>query len=176
MRLRAPLTLALACVARLSAPAEAQQADAHAGMAGMAMPDSSPANRWHVMAQLIPVVTHAAHTAGDANLTEGYLAQAILMARGSFWRGHAQLDATLNGEGLTMARGELSTGGFGEGFIDRRHPHTYLHELMLSGVDSIRSLGYSASVGRGFAPFGTDDPMMRPFEKYPINHHLAQIL
>jgi hypothetical protein len=34
----------------------------------------------------------------------------------------------------------------------------------------------SATVGKGFAPFGTDDPMARPFEKYPINHHLAQIL
>jgi len=34
----------------------------------------------------------------------------------------------------------------------------------------------SATVGKGFAPFGTDDPMARPFEKYPINHHLSQIL
>jgi hypothetical protein len=31
-------------------------------------------------------------------------------------------------------------------------------------------------VGKGFAPFGTDDPMMRPFLKYPVNHHHAQIL
>jgi hypothetical protein len=31
-------------------------------------------------------------------------------------------------------------------------------------------------LGKGFAPFGTDDPMARPFEKYPINHHLAQVL
>jgi hypothetical protein len=176
MRLRVPIALALACLARLAGTIGAQQPDPHAGMAGMSTPDSVSVSRWHVMAQLIPVLTHAAHTAGDANLTEGYLAQSVLMTRGSFWRGHAQLDATLNGEGITMARGELSTGGFGEGFIDRRHPHAYLHELMLSGVDSIRSLGYSLSVGRGFAPFGTDDPMMRPFEKYPINHHLAQIL
>ena len=176
MRLHVSIIFAFACLTRLSAPMGAQQPDSHAGMAGMSMPDSTAKNRWHVMAQLIPVLTHAAHTAGDADFTEGYLAQSVLMARGSFWRGHAQLDATLNGEGITMARGELSTGGFGEGFIDRRHPHAYLHELVLSGVDSIRSLGYSVSAGRGFAPFGTDDPMMRPFEKYPINHHLAQIL
>jgi hypothetical protein len=31
-------------------------------------------------------------------------------------------------------------------------------------------------VGKGFAPFGTDDPMVRPFVRYPVNHHLAQIL
>ena len=75
-----------------------------------------------------------------------------------------------------MRRGELSTGAFGEGYVDRRHPHTYLHELIASGIGSTGPLAYSASVGRGFVPFGTDDPMMRPFEKYPINHHLSQIL
>jgi hypothetical protein len=30
--------------------------------------------------------------------------------------------------------------------------------------------------GKGFVPFGTDDPMVRPFVRYPVNHHLAQIL
>jgi hypothetical protein len=34
----------------------------------------------------------------------------------------------------------------------------------------------SLTGGKGFAPFGTDDPMVRPFVKYPANHHLAQIL
>ncbi len=33
-----------------------------------------------------------------------------------------------------MRHGELSLGAFGEGFADRRHPHTYLHELMLTGI------------------------------------------
>ena len=75
-----------------------------------------------------------------------------------------------------MLRGELSTGAFGEGYVDRRHPHTYLHELIASGIGSTGPLAYSASFGRGFVPYGTDDPMMRPFEKYPINHHLSQIL
>ncbi|MEO6527355.1 MAG: hypothetical protein ABIP93_12065 [Gemmatimonadaceae bacterium] len=128
------------------------------------------------MAQAIPVLTHAAHSAGGADLTEGYLSQAAVMARGSWWNGHLRVDATLNAEGLTMAHGELSTGAFGEGYVDRRHPHTYLHEIIATGIGSAGGVGYSVSGGRGFVPFGTDDPMMRPFEKYPINHHLAQIL
>ena len=39
-----------------------------------------------------------------------------------------------NFEGLTLGRGELSTAGFGEGYVDRRHPHAYVHEL-LAGAD-----------------------------------------
>src|SRR5205085_4043937 len=54
--------------------------------------------------------------------------------------------------------------------------HTYLHEGVLSTLGSSGPLSYSLSAGRGFAAFGTDDPMMRPLVKYPINHHLAQIL
>ena len=34
----------------------------------------------------------------------------------------------------------------------------------------------SLSAGKGFAPFGTDDPMSRPPLLYPANHHLSQIL
>jgi hypothetical protein len=48
--------------------------------------------------------------------------------------------------------------------------------VVASGIGAIGPLAYSLSAGRGFAAFGTDDPMMRPFEKYPINHHLSQIL
>ena len=176
MRLHLLITIGLVSTSWIATPARAQQPDEHAGMAGMSMDDSTASTRWHVMAQAIPVLTHAAHTAGAADLTEAYLAQPVLMTRASFWRGRAQLDATLNGEGLTLTRGELSTGGFGEGYVDRRHPHAYLHELVLSGTGTLGAIGYSASAGRGFAPFGTDDPMMRPFEKYPINHHLSQIL
>jgi hypothetical protein len=63
--------------------------------------------------------------------------------------------------------------------MDRRHPHTYVHELMLSleglgGRDG--SARASLAVGKGFVPFGTDDPMSRPAARYPVNHHLAQIL
>jgi len=35
---------------------------------------------------------------------------------------------------------------------------------------------FSISAGRGFAPFGTSDPMARPGLKFPTNHHLSQIL
>jgi hypothetical protein len=82
---------------------------------------------------------------------------------------------TLDLEGLTLERGELSTGAYGEGYVDRRHPHAYVHELLVGAQLSPRN-GFSVFVGRGFAPFGSDDPMMRPFEKYPVNHHLAQVL
>jgi hypothetical protein len=87
------------------------------------------------------------------------------------------LRATLNFEGLTQENGELSYGSWGEGFIDKRHPHTLLHELVLSlNRHGSRFGALSASVGKGFAPFGTDDPMSRPGLKYPTNHHLSQIL
>ena len=134
------------------------------------------AGRVHVMAQAIPLVTRASPIPYGGARTEFALTQAILMARAGWWRGRAAFDLTLDAEGLTMPGGELSLGAFGEGFVDRRHPHTYLHEAMLSGVAHAGPVALSASVGRGFAPFGTDDPMMRPFAKYPVNHHLAQIL
>jgi hypothetical protein len=45
---------------------------------------------------------------------------------------------------------------------------------LLGGLDGATALSLAA--GKGFAPFGTDDPMMRPSLRYPVNHHLAQIL
>ena len=33
-----------------------------------------------------------------------------------------------------------------------------------------------AAAGKGFVPFGTDDPMSRPPIRFPVNHHLSQIL
>lgn len=79
-----------------------------------------------------------------------------------------------------MPDGELTPGGWGEGFNDRRHPHTYAHELMVSAVDLLGErdgpVRLSLSAGKGFAPFGSDDPMSRPTLRYPVNHHLAQIL
>ena len=84
--------------------------------------------------------------------------------------------AVVNLEGLTMKDGELAPGAWGEGFVDRRHPHTYLHELMVTGTRRIGAARLSIAAGKGFAPFGTDDPMSRPALRYPVNHHLAQIL
>ena len=172
-----PLTMLAALAALVAQPADSLAQ--HEGHGAAATSDSTAdhaANGWRVMAQAIPVVTHAANTIGGASLTEGYLSQAVAMARGDLLGGHLRLEATLNAEGKTMRRGELSTGAFGEGFIDRRHPHTYVHEVVVTGLGSLGPVRYSLSAGRGFAAFGTDDPMMRPFEKYPINHHLAQIL
>jgi len=82
----------------------------------------------------------------------------------------------LNLEGLTLGRGELNAGIFGEGYVDRRHPHTYLHELVATARASAGSSRFSVTIGKGFVPFGTDDPMSRPLVKYPVNHHIAQIL
>jgi hypothetical protein len=138
--------------------------------------DSAPRASAHVMAQAIPLVTRASPSAGGTDQTQFAVTQLVLMARATFLRNHGELNAALNGEGLTMKNGELNTGASGEGYVDRRHPHTYVHELMLTGRGAAGPLSYSATAGRGFASFGTDDPMMRPLVKYPLNHHLAQIL
>ena len=100
-----------------------------------------PRRQWRAVA----LASHGAGDPGDharrahrrrgADLTEGYTSQAAADGARCRGDGHAQFDATLNGEGLTMARGELSTGSFGEGYVDRRHPHTYLHELVLTGAE-----------------------------------------
>jgi hypothetical protein len=112
-------------------------------------------------------------------LGELRVVQPVLMLRAD---GPARLGlwATLDFEGVTIDDGELTPGAWGEGFVDRRHPHTYLHELMLTADDLLRDVDggnrISLSVGKGFAPFGTDDPMSRPVARYPVNHHFAQIL
>ena len=138
--------------------------------------DGAPQRTLHVMMQAIPFVTRAVPTAGGISGTQVAVSQALVMARASFWRGRGAITTTLDAEGLTLPNGELDTGAYGEGFVDRRHPHTYLHELMLSGRGSAMAASWSTAAGRGFAPFGTDDPMMRPLEKFPVNHHLSQIL
>ena len=130
-------------------------------------------------AQAIGVVTRVSPAVHDRDLTEGYLTQPALMVEINPWRDLLSLKTTLNFEGNTIKRGELTPGIAGEGYIDRRHPHTYLHELMLVSMKQFgarQSSAVSVAVGKGFAAFGSDDPMARPFEKYPINHHLSQIL
>jgi hypothetical protein len=127
-------------------------------------------------AQAIGVVTHESPAIHGRDLTEGYLTQPLVMAMASFWGDALEVKAALDFEGATMERGELNAGIHGEGYVDRRHPHTYLHELVISAQRRVGDNGVSLTLGKGFVPFGTDDPMARPFEKYPINHHLAQIL
>jgi hypothetical protein len=130
-------------------------------------------------AQAIGVVTRESPAIRGKDLTEGYLTQPAIMLTVAPWGETLALKTTVNFEGATIKRGELNAGIAGEGYIDRRHPHTYLHELLLTSARRFggsAANGVSFTVGKGFAPFGTDDPMARPFEKYPINHHLAQIL
>ena len=110
-----------------------------------------------------------------ATYTEGYLTQPNVMVE--YRRGPMQFAGTLNLEGYTLRRGELNAGMYGEGYVDRRHPHTLVHEAMLSAVTpSVRGARLSLAAGKGFTPFGSDDPMMRPFVKYPVNHHHAQVI
>jgi hypothetical protein len=109
-------------------------------------------------------------------LAEVRLLQPAIMAHAGALEDRLRLTATLNLEGLTLPDGELAPGDWGEGFIDRRHPHTYVHEVMLSFQETLGPGTVSLSAGKGFAPFGTDDPMSRPILRYPVNHHLAQIL
>jgi hypothetical protein len=125
------------------------------------------------------VVLTAAHPVPrDRSLSEMRVVQPVVALQAE--RGRLAALATLNVEGWTMPEGELTPGAWGEGFIDRRHPHTYVHELMLTARDLLGkrdgSTSLSLASGKGFAPFGTDDPMMRPPLRYPVNHHLAQIL
>jgi hypothetical protein len=138
---------------------------------------------WHlgpahveIGAQATGVVTHESPAIHGRDLTEGYLTQPMVMAMATFWSDAVEVKGSLDFEGVTLKRGELNAGIVGEGYIDRRHPHTYLHELVVTVQREFGVNGASLTLGKGFAPFGTDDPMARPFEKYPINHHLAQIL
>ena len=126
-------------------------------------------------ARAIPLVTRASATPGGRTLTEAYLSQPAIMAGVAF--GWLRATGTLDLEGLTLRRGELTHGAWGEGYVDRRHPHSYVHEAMLGLVTpSEAPTTASLFAGRGYVPFGSDDPMLRPFAAFPGNHHLAQIV
>jgi hypothetical protein len=130
-------------------------------------------------AQGVVAATGADPVPGDRALSEVRVVQPVVMLQAGWGRHLAGL-ATLDLEGLTMPEGELTPGAWGEGFMDRRHPHTYAHELLVSGSDLLGGRDgageISVTAGKGFAPFGTDDPMIRPPLRYPVNHHFAQIL
>ena len=131
------------------------------------------------MAQVFPTVTLSIPSADGTPLERRGLSltQPAVMLNIESRESRIAFRTTLNFEGLTQPRGELTFGAWGEGFIDKRHPHTFLHEAMLSlNVWARRGGGFSVSAGKGFAPYGTDDPMSRPVVKYPTNHHLSQIL
>ena len=137
---------------------------------------------WYLtgMAQAFPVVTVGAPGGEDGEplrRTGWYVTQPAIMTNAESSSRRFVLRTTLNFEGLTQEEGELTFGGWGEGYIDKRHPHTLLHELMLSvNFYEVAGGDLSFSAGKGFAPYGTSDPMARPGLKYPTNHHLSQIL
>lgn len=138
-------------------------------------------NGWRIagMAQAFPILSAGFGSgANDAvTVAEPYLTQPVVMFNVESPGSRVVLRTTLNFEGLTQPDGELTFGAWGEGFIDRRHPHTLVHEAMLSlNFFDLDGTAVSLSAGKGFAPYGTDDPMARPPVKYPTNHHLSQVL
>jgi hypothetical protein len=133
-----------------------------------------------VGAHAIGLYTHVDPVPGGGSADELRVVQPVAMVRAGLGGRRLVFAGTVNLEGATIPGGELAPGDWGEGFVDRRHPHTYAHELILSANDLLGGLDgngqLSVSAGKGFAPFGTDDPMSRPIIRYPVNHHLAQIL
>jgi hypothetical protein len=131
-------------------------------------------------AQAIPTFSETNVIPGNRSLGELRVVQPMGMLDVAALGDRIRLVATLDFEKYTIAHGELAPGDWGEGFEDRRHPHTLVHQLMLVAPDlSSRLLGpvqVFAGAGKGFVPFGTDDPMTRPVVRYPVNHHLSQIL
>lgn len=130
--------------------------------------------------QAIPTVTRTDIVPGDRSLSEARVIMPVSMVRASTLGGRLRLVFTGNFEKYTIPHGVLAAGNWGESYEDRRHPHTLVHELMLTGSDLLGRLDGSANLfvaaGKGFVPFGTDDPMARPVVLFPVNHHLSQIL
>jgi len=131
---------------------------------------------FEISGQAVAELTHVNPVPRDSGLTELRIVQPVLMLHGMALGGRLTLIATANFEGLTIKDGELTPGAWGEGFVDRRHPHTYAHELMVAWHQSLGFVRTGFALGKGFAPFGTDDPMSRPTLRYPVNHHFSQIL
>lgn len=165
-----------------SSLAASRRTPGHAPTRGTAPPHDPPPHNPlqrdapHLSAQAVALGTHAAPAYGGAARTETSLAQPVVMAQAPLAGGRVRLTATLDLEGLTLRGGQLNPGIYGEGFVDRRHPHTVAHELVASAEGGRGGVRASLSAGKGFVAFGTDDPMVRPFVLFPVNHHLAQIL
>jgi hypothetical protein len=123
-------------------------------------------------AQAIPALTETNVVPGDRSLGEARVLQPAAMLDAAPFGGRLRLIATVDFEKYTIPHGELAPGNWGETFVDRRHPHTLAHELMLVGGGP----HLFVAAGKGFVPFGTDDPMARPAVLFPVNHHLSQLL
>jgi hypothetical protein len=157
------------------AMAFARSAAAQHDMAGMDQP--SRGLTLGGGASAIVVATAVDPGVNGRRLAEGYVTQPMLHGHLALLRGALGASGILNFEGATLRRGELAPGAWGEGYADRRHPHSWLHELVgFAASPSYRGASVSVAGGKGFAPYGTDDPMVRPLERFPVNHHLSQIL
>ncbi|MEP6589663.1 MAG: hypothetical protein ABJC19_00640 [Gemmatimonadota bacterium] len=147
---------------------------------GAAMLPAQSGIRLTPMGRAVVLATHANPIPFGGALTEVRVVQPIFILGARALGGHLLGTATLDFESVTMPGGELTPGAWGEGFVDRRHPHTTVHELNVAAVDLLGRLDgrgrLGVVVGKGFVPFGTDDPMSRPISRYPVNHHLSQIL
>jgi hypothetical protein len=159
---------------------DAMSGPMHAGMR-MDMLMAPLGGGWRLlgMAQAFSMVTAVAPRDSDSPIhdTESYVTQPVAMVNVEGPGSRLVLRSTFDLEALTQPGGEYNFGGWGEGYIDRRHPHTFLHEAMLSlDLWNVAGGAASLSAGKGFAPYGTDDPMSRPVAKYPTNHHLSQLL
>jgi uncharacterized protein YjlB len=145
------------------------------GLVSQAVPERAGA-RDSLSLMAIALHTTVAPALNNRARSEFLLTQPMVTLRGARAGGALQYVGMLNAEHWTMPNGEPVAGIWGEGFIDRRHPHTIVHELMVTGTLVRRAARVSLSGGKGFVPFGTDDPMVRPFAKYPANHHHSQIM
>ena len=133
----------------------------------------------HVAATAVAAVTRMDPAPGGDARTDFALDLTTLMARAALAGGRVTLAATVSLEGATIPGGVLTPGAVGEGFVDRRHPHTYLHEMVATVRQPLDERGtgeLAVTVGKGFVAFGSDDPMNRPVLRYPVNHHWAQVL
>ncbi len=124
----------------------------------------------------ILVGTWVSRTPLGGDQAEVRLVQPMLMAHATAYDRHLRVTGTVDFEAWTIPDGELTIGMWGEGFVDRRHPHTIIHELVASGVGQVGSATVSLSGGKGFAAFGSDDPANRLTLRYPVNHHWSQLL
>lgn len=187
--LAAPTSLAAQHAHQQAGAGDAPQSDTVASTAPPDLSHQPPHAMWMQplgggwmvtgMAQAIPALTGGDPfgATSEPRSWEPYLTQPAAMLDVLGPGSRVALRLTLNFEGLTQRDGELTYGAWGEGFIDSRHPHTLVHELMLSvNAWDTPAGSFSLSAGKGFAPYGTDDPMSRPVVKYPTNHHLSQIL
>ena len=131
-------------------------------------------------AQATPELVSTNIVPGDRSLSEDRVVMPVGMLHVAALGGRLRLLAVVDLEKYTIPNGELAPGNWGESFEDRRHPHTIAHELMLVVPDLLGNLNGRVHVfvaaGKGFVPFGTDDPMSRPTVRFPVNHHWSQIL